>query len=177
MTSLSQRSRAKPKNGTSRRESWLCPAVRADCRKGTKCFGFPGSPGRNGAYRAGRTHPTPSACSNARALRRLGCPRTAGRPAHAPWAARRLRRELRARRMSERMRAAGRDPTGTRGAGQDEAAAGSPLAGLPGCCGGAGRGARGWRRGVVTSRWRRPWLAQGPRLQSVNYAGLAPAAE
>lgn len=37
--------------------------------------------------------------------------------------------------------------------------------------------ARGLRRGVVTSRWRRPWLAQGPRLQSVNYAGLAPAAE
>lgn len=39
------------------------------------------------------------------------------------------------------------------------------------------REARGLRRGVVTSRWRRPWLAQGPRLQSVNYAGLAPAAE
>lgn len=39
------------------------------------------------------------------------------------------------------------------------------------------RGARGLRRGVVTSRWRRPWLAQGPLLQSVNYAGLAPAAE
>lgn len=39
------------------------------------------------------------------------------------------------------------------------------------------RGARGMRRGVVTSRWRRPWLAQGLGLQSVNYAGLAPAAE
>lgn len=37
--------------------------------------------------------------------------------------------------------------------------------------------ARGLRRGVVTSRRRRPWLAQGPRLQSVNYARLARPAE
>lgn len=39
------------------------------------------------------------------------------------------------------------------------------------------RGAPGPRRGVVTSRWRRPWLAHGPWLRSVNYAGLARAAE
>ena len=38
-------------------------------------------------------------------------------------------------------------------------------------------GARGLRRGVVTSRRWRPWLAQGSRLQSVNYARLAPLEE
>lgn len=38
-------------------------------------------------------------------------------------------------------------------------------------------GARGLRRGVVTSRRWRQWLAQGPRLQSVNYARLAPLEE
>lgn len=134
---------------------------RAEHGEGARCSGHFGSVGRNSADPVGRTNsgsvrprmPHVTLLRTRRGLRGGSCGEAGG-----AGGARGAARRGAARRLAQRTRAA--------------------LSGQPaGSWARRRRGARGMRRGVVTSRWRRPWLAQGPLLQSVNYAGLAPAAE
>lgn len=110
---------------------------RAERGERARCSGGPFGIGRSPQRRSGRPNQTPGRCAGRMPPRNS--------PAHAPRVA---GRELRgaARRRAER---SSPSPDKRRAAGR----------------GRSGRAvARGLRRGVVTSRRRRPWLARGPPL-------------